>query len=334
MQDCVTCVDNELVLGKQAVAEGVCKPGEIEIEVLACALGLVDLQLWAGALPEVASETAFVGGHAGVCGRVVRRGAGVEHVPLGCQVVGLLDLSGHGGLCERLRADARFFMPVSDKVDPALAAGIISPGLQAVEAMHYGARLLRGQSVLVTHASSPAGEIAVQLARIWELNVLVHCASHAEATLLEARFPGITVLEGDDETLQEKVLDATNGLGVDCVYESQVEADTNPKWRRGRLGCVGPRGRWCVAQEMQLDQPESRALMLRGAGLHHVFVPVWTLYPLQLGRFLHVLRLLGEWLPQLTLSQLDRFPLARTAQARDAVARGDVSVVVTLGKHK
>jgi hypothetical protein len=77
-----------------------------------------------------------------------------------------------------------------------------------------------------------------------------------------------------------------------------------------------------------LDPPESRTLLRLGAKVAFNFPQVWLLYPLRLGRFMHVMLEISRLLPQLALSSIDRFPLAKVTQARDGLARTDASVVV------
>ena len=93
----------------------------------------------------------------------------------------------------------------------------------------------------------------MQLGRVWGLRVLAHCSSHAEATLLEARFPGLIVLEAEEaEGLKAKVKEATGGIGVDIVYESRGSREWSPAARRARIECLAPQATWCLRDEMQV----------------------------------------------------------------------------------
>jgi NADPH:quinone reductase-like Zn-dependent oxidoreductase len=304
---------------------------DVEVAVLCAAFGELDVRTTQGEMSELAG-LPLVPGHSGLCGMVRRCGGAVQHVKHGDRVVAFATLGSPGALCESVVCDGSAVARVSETCDAAQAAAAAEPALRAFLALQYQLRGLRGETVLVADAArGPLGEVALQLAQHLGLSPLAACATAAEATVLAARFPGARVVVAErPEELAAAVLRATGGLGVDCVYESGA-TPASPAARRARIGCLAAHGVWCVQSELQLDPPESRALLLRAARLGFVFPQAWLLSPLLRGRLLHlvheVARLLGA---PLSVSSIDRFPLSRVAAAREAVARADGAVVVLL----
>ena len=56
------------------------------------------------------------------------------------------------------------------------------------------------------------------------------------------------------------------------------------------ISCLAVRGQWVTSQpELQLDPPEAQLLYMKGASLHFLFEPVWTLSGGQQGHYLDIL---------------------------------------------
>ena len=322
----------EFAVVKKEAVSGPLGASEVEVAVLAAAFGELDVRVCAGELAELTGLPPLVPGHSGLCGVVRRCGAAVQHVRHGERVVGLAALGSPGALSESVVCEGSAVARVSDTCDAAQAAAAVEPALRAFMGLQYHLRGLRGETVLVADAArGPLGEAALQLALHLGLSPLAACASAAEAALLSARFPGARVVVAErPELLPAAVARATEGLGVDCLYESGP-APVTAEGRRARIACLAAHGVWCVQRELQLDPPETRALLLRAARLGFVFPQAWLLSPLLRGRLMHLMhetaRLLGA---PLSLSSVDRFPLARVAAAREAVARAEGAVVVLL----
>ncbi len=238
--------------------------------------------------------------------------------------------------------------------DAALCAALVEPAMRALMALATQSRIARGESVLVMDAGRGAGgEVALQVALQLGLLPVAVCAAASEATVLESRFPGVRVVVvppplqqqdmqeqnageeqsqsnrqgGYEELLASAVMRITDGLGADCVFES-TQRVLGPRERRARISCLAVHGTWCVSREMQLDPPESKALLMRAAKVAYVYPEAWLHSPLLKGRLMHVLAEIAKG--QLSLSTIDRFPLSKVALAKEAVIRGDGAVVVTI----
>lgn len=322
----------ELSVGRARPFEGGLSAAEVEVALLACSLSELDVRLSLGELPEpCASSRPWVVGHSGFCGVVVRCGLAVSHCRRGDRVLGIVSAAGDGALRDVLRCDASCVARIDAPVDAAAAACCVEPALRALLALQFQWRGLRGETVLVCDAARPGGDVAVQVAARLGLAAVVHAASTAEATVLEARFPGVrVVVAAEPAALAAGVRSATDGLGVDCVYETRA-AVLSPVERRARVDALAPHGTWCVQREQQLDEPEARALLLRAARVAHVWPQAWLVAPTVRGRFVHVLQEIARLLPQLAVSSVDRFPLAKASAARDAVTRSDAAVAVVMG---
>ena len=73
------------------------------------------------------------------------------------------------------------------------------------------------------------------------------------------------------------------------TYEEDPSPTLSPSAHQ-IISLLAARGHWVTSQpELQLDPPETQILYLKGASLHFMFPPVWTLSSAQLGSYLSVL---------------------------------------------
>jgi NADPH:quinone reductase-like Zn-dependent oxidoreductase len=297
---------------------------QVEVSVICAAFGESDVRMVGGELLFVSFP--FVAGQS-FCGVVKKVGGAVDHVKHGDKVMGFCK---GGALADVVVVDGAFVSRVSETTDAAMAAALVEPALRAFMAFHYQFRGLRGETVLIMDAArGPCGEVAMQIAMHFGFKVVAACSVTSEATVLESRFPGVrvVVVEHAETDLADAVMRATEGLGVDCVYES-LQVELSSPLRRARINSLAAHGVWCVHREMQLDPPDSKALLLRAAKLAFVFPQAWFLSPLLKGRFMHILAEISK--SHFTVSTIDRFPLAKVTAAREAVARADGAVAVMM----
>ena len=78
---------------------------------------------------------------------------------------GLVDWTRDGSLAEYAAVEARNLAPLPSDVDHTVAAALPISGLTAWQGLFEHARLMAGQTVLVTGAAGGVGSMAVQLAR-------------------------------------------------------------------------------------------------------------------------------------------------------------------------
>ena len=74
------------------------------------------------------------------------------------------------------------------------------------------------------------------------------------------------------------------------TYEDDPSPSLSPTSHQ-IISLLAARGHWVTSQpDLQLDPPETKILYLKGASLHFMFPPVWTLSGAQLGSYLGVLQ--------------------------------------------
>ena len=109
-------------------------------------------------------RTPSVPGHE-LSGVVAELGFGTTGLTIGQRVFGLTDWARDGTLAEYSAVEARNLAPLPADVDHTVAAALPISGLTAWQGLVEHARLLAGQTVLVTGAAGGVGSMAVQLAR-------------------------------------------------------------------------------------------------------------------------------------------------------------------------
>ena len=72
-------------------------------------------------------------------------------------------------------------------------------------------------------------------------------------------------------------------------YEASPSSPLVPT-KHQLTSCLAAQGQWVTSQpDLQLDPPESRLLYMKGASLHFLFEPVWTLSGAKMGDYLTIL---------------------------------------------
>jgi NADPH:quinone reductase-like Zn-dependent oxidoreductase len=109
-------------------------------------------------------RTPSVPGHE-LSGVVVELGFGTTGLTVGQRVFGLTDWSRDGSLAQYAAVEARNLAPLPADIDHTVAAALPISGLTAWQGLFHHARLIAGQTVLITGAAGGVGSMAVQLAR-------------------------------------------------------------------------------------------------------------------------------------------------------------------------
>lgn len=137
--------------------------GEVLVAVRASGVNRADLLQRQGKYAQAAFPAAgpVVAGME-AAGEVVALGPGVTGIGVGDRVMGMCT----GGLAEYVVLDARLALPVPDGVDWVTAAALPSGLMTEYDALANAAGLARGETVLVTAASSGVGLIGVAVARV------------------------------------------------------------------------------------------------------------------------------------------------------------------------
>ena len=160
---------------------------------------------------------------------------------LGQRIVGPT-VAGAGGFAETALLDASQSHAVPQGIDPVTAmAAHITYGT-AWFALHHRARLQPGETVLVLAAAGGVGTAAVQLARAQGCWVAA-AAGGTEKVRIAKEMGADLAIDYEAEDLYASVMEATDGRGVDVVFDP-VGGETFATARRllaweGRLLVIG-----------------------------------------------------------------------------------------------
>jgi NADPH2:quinone reductase len=128
-------------------------------------------------------------------------------------------LCGHGGYAEYAVAPRDRVFPIPDGLDDGTALALLLQGLTAWHLYRTCARLADGESVLVVSGAGGVGSLAVQLARPLGAGRVLATASTEDKRELCLELGADLALDGDADGLQDRILEATGGRGVDVVLE-------------------------------------------------------------------------------------------------------------------
>ena len=247
------------------VDEPVPGPGELRLRVSAAGIGLPDALMCRG-LYAFSPTLPFVPGQE-VCGTVDAVGSGVE-LPLGTRLMAVTNFfDGHGGFAEAtiVRSDSAFRVPDTMRDEDA-AAFRIGYSTGYIGLVRRGA-LQSGEWLLVLGAAGGSGLAAVQLGAALGARVIAVVAGEAKHELC-ARSGADVVVDRSVNPVQDAVMEATGGGGVDVVYDPVGGA-----FAGATVECLAPGGRLLAvgfASGTWVDADIS-ALVLRNASLLGVY---------------------------------------------------------------
>ncbi len=213
------------------------EPGKVLIDVKACSLNFPDT-LTIRNMYQFKPPLPFSPGSE-VSGVVRAVGEGVRHLKLGQPVFAF---GSHGGLAERLLADARSVVPLPPQMDFVTGASSLYAYGTSFHALKDRAKLQPGETLLVLGAAGGVGLAAVELGKLMGATVIA--AASTEEKLAVCREKGAThTINYSTDDLREGVREITGGNGVDVVYDPVGDKLAEPAIRslawRGRYLVVG-----------------------------------------------------------------------------------------------
>jgi NADPH:quinone reductase-like Zn-dependent oxidoreductase len=252
------------VLRLEDVADPEPGPGEVALDVAACALNHLDVDVREG-VSRFPVELPFVLGIE-VVGRIAALGAGVEGWAVGDRVMpflmntcgdcrfcrtgreslclspGFISFSTSGGYAERLAVPAKQLLRVPDELTDEAAAALQIAFGTAWHMLFTRGRLQIGETVLVNSVGSGIGSAAVQLAHLAGATVIGNASS--DEKLVRAAELGLD--HGINHATQDvaaEVMRLTDGRGVDVVFEhvggELFQAGLDSLGKDGRLVICG-----------------------------------------------------------------------------------------------
>ncbi|MDP9438219.1 MAG: NADPH:quinone oxidoreductase family protein [Actinomycetota bacterium] len=189
-------------------------PGEILVGVRAAGVNFPDLLVVRGEY-QILPEPPFSPGKE-VAGIVEAVGNGVSEFRVGERVMAQMEYGGYGEKVVAKAANAAV-MPSGMGFEEAAAFGLVN--LTAYFALVRRARLLPGETVLVTGAAGGVGSAGVQLAKAFGATVIA-TASTEEKRALAMGLGADHAIEPDPGPLKERVRGLTGGRGADVILES------------------------------------------------------------------------------------------------------------------
>jgi len=188
-------------------------PGQVVVRVSAAGLNYADTMMRRGFYLQK-PQFPFIPGFE-FSGVVEETGPDVAAVKPGDRVMG----TGEGAFAEFAKAAPVLLMPVPDGFSDEEAAGFPVVYLTAMGMLRLSVRAARGETILIHAAAGGVGTAAIQLSKHLGLRVIA-TASSDEKLALARRLGADVTINYSTENFVEPVLAATNGRGVDIVFES------------------------------------------------------------------------------------------------------------------
>ncbi len=228
------------VLQLEEVADPQPGPGEVLLEIGACALNRLDVDVREG-ISRFPVEPPFILGLE-VAGRIAALGEGVEGWEVGdrampyllgtcgtcrfcrtgreslCLAPGFISFATSGGYAELLACPAAQLMRLPDELTDEAAAALQIAFGTAWHMLFTRGGLRAGETVMINSVGSGIGSAAVQLAHLAGATVIGN-ASSAEKLARAAELGMDHGIDHATEDVVAEVMRLTDGRGVDLVFE-------------------------------------------------------------------------------------------------------------------
>jgi NADPH:quinone reductase-like Zn-dependent oxidoreductase len=212
------------VLGLEEVEDPQAGPGQVVLAVEACALNHLDVDLRDGVSRFPVSFPHTPGLE--IVGRVESTGSGVEGWQPGDRAMpyllgggeAFLGVTAPGGYAEKIVCPATQLVRAPDGLPAADLAALQVAFGTSWHMLFARAKLEVGETVMVNSVGSGIGSAAVQLAKLAGAFVIGNASS--DEKLEHAKAFGLDVgINYTTQDVVEEVMRATDGRGVDVVYE-------------------------------------------------------------------------------------------------------------------
>jgi NADPH2:quinone reductase len=240
----------------EAVADPVCSPGTVLIEVQAISIEGGDTLHRAGG--DMTSRPHIVGYQ---CAGVVREvGNGVNDRTVGQRVVAVMP---HGSYAELVAVPALTTWVLPDGLDVKQGACVPIPFGTADDCLFEFGRLQRGENALIHAGAGGVGIAAIQLAKRAGATVLATASSDAKLDRLKTfgLDHGINYRSGD---FVAAVRTHTGGRGADVIVDSvgghTLERSIDAAAYRGRIAYVGSAGRDAYRPNVDALRPGNKTI--------------------------------------------------------------------------
>ncbi|TNJ48629.1 NADPH:quinone oxidoreductase family protein [Phaeobacter sp. B1627] len=299
-------------------------PGEVLLEIHACALNFADLLMVEGRYQDT-PPLPFTPGLE-CAGRIAALGDDISDFQIGDRIA---VFGGQGGLADFGIFDAARAIPIPDAVSYDVAAASMIAYGTSLLALQQQARLQPGETLLVTGAAGGVGLTAVEIGKLLGATVVAQARGADKLAIAEAA--GADHLIDSSEDLRQRLRDLG---GADVVYDA-VGGDT---WKAA-FRATNPGGRLLPIGFAGGEVPQIPA--------NHLLVKNLTVIGFYLGGFVQqrpdvgraTFDLLMRWLEEgrITPHISHRLPLSETAQGlellRSRKATGKVIMQPRAGRQ-
>lgn len=198
-------------------------PGEALVKIARAGINFIDVYMRNGSYARshtYKTPLPMVIGMEGA-GTVAALGAGVTDLAVGDTVAYCLS---RGSYAEYATVPAWRLSKVPDGVPLPIATALMLQGCTAHYLTHSAFALGPGHTCLIHAGAGGVGQLVIQLAKLRGARVLTTVGGPDKAELAKARGADACILYRDED-FREKVMQVTDGRGVDVVYDS-VGKDT------------------------------------------------------------------------------------------------------------
>jgi len=239
-------------------------PEGVIIRVKAAGLNNADLLQRMGRYPPPVGASEILGME--VAGEILKTGSGVNEFRHGDRVMALLP---GGGYAEQAKILEAQLMPIPRRLSFEEAAAIPEAFLTSFLELIELAKIKKNENILIHAGASGVGTAAIQIARC--IGTRIFATASSEEKLEVCKELGAEVLINYRKNdFVEKVLEATNQKGVDCIldlvgavhFHRNIEALS----LGGRLLLVGLSG-GAVVEKMDLHKILSKRIQIIGSTL-------------------------------------------------------------------
>jgi NADPH2:quinone reductase len=216
-------------------------PGQVRLRVTAAGIGLPDVLMCRGTYP-LTPPLPFTPGQE-LTGVITAVGDGVE-LTVGARVMAISTFYlGNGSFAEECLALDSTVFPVPERLTDAEAAGFWIPHSTAWTGLVERGQVAEGEWLAVLGAAGGSGIAAVQLGRALGARVIAVVSDEAKATFCRELGAEVALVHGAGSSLADSLRAATDGAGVDVVYDpvggATAEDAAGALARNGRLLAVG-----------------------------------------------------------------------------------------------
>lgn len=201
------------VLAVKRIPAPTCGPGDVVVAPRAAAVHAADLLMMKGDY-QVRPELPFIPGME-VAGRVIEVGEDITHVACGDKVLAMMT---RGAIAGAVSVPGLQVARVSESMAYSTAAAFGIEYVTAYAALYFRARMLPGETVLITGARGGVARAAAQLAKAAGARVLVASRDPAAAHS-ELGDHVDDVVAADPSSIAEAVKSRTGGRGADVVVD-------------------------------------------------------------------------------------------------------------------